>query len=214
MSETTRSVELNVVDSNGDVTILHPATNPSCISTDSSAYKGLPSGSNTLDKVLQNMTSTAFVDKNKLAFINTSEEVGDCTVPESEINDEVTSLSSTWSSTKLSKSFPVYKADLDSFSSSYDSSIVNKIYDYPTTFVIRDKSLSVDLADACHVSNTNTYILVEYFPYYCYTNSQDKSVTDYNNIRQAFQRWTSPVMGITACREYKDGSWGELIQIK
>lgn len=120
MSEKLLHGQMSVVDGNGDVTILHQETSATDVLVDrtgntqgTDSTSTIPANVDTLQKLMNVLGHLAF--KSKIDGTNLPDDAdfvvinettdGDVVLPESEINDNVTSLGSTWSSQKISDAF-------------------------------------------------------------------------------------------------------------
>lgn len=205
-------VQLSVVDKYGNVTILYPINTAKDVSIDVDNNDAIPAGISTVQHLVDNMKDMAFTSGTDLVHIAESEDEYDYNnMVMTEINDNTTSLSFTWSSRKITENFPSYIPTKELK--------INDIIATPTVPTI----FSVDgqnniYGPLCPISGC--LWSVEYFPVTVVPKNSIASTSEPSyETTNAFQRWTGYNFNSnneskkSYVRQYSRGAWGPYIEV-
>lgn len=198
-------VQLSVVDKNGNVNILFPITNGKDVRLDTNNNEAIPSGIRNVQNLVDNLKEMAFEDGENVVRVGFDDGEFDVNeIASSEINDNETSLATTWSSKKINNSFIQYKSDIK----------INDLIDIPKVPI----TFSVDGQNNTYgaLCPESGYIwIVEYFPVTLNVKNSIAGGSEASyDVINARQKWTgyqyaanneSPVI---YSRIYCRGSWG------
>ena len=211
MGTTYEHTQLASVKDNGDVTVIYPINTVKDVSVETT-NTALPSTIKTMGDFLDNVNPFIFGGTKDVIFVdNASESIG--SIPDSEIDDQKISITSTWSSSNIVKNtstfIPGYKMD---------TSIINKLYISPVSFNVDGR----DLAFESLVPEGGRQWVVEYFPIVVSENTVEGNVGDVNTVKTAIQRWTginfSDSGNMDAVVVYERtctlGKWGDFVKIR
>lgn len=179
MATVLNHVQIGIVDNAGNVNILYPINTADDVSVDRSKNNSLPSVKN-LQELINNFGAMAFDEGTDLVHISTAEDYSGES-PNSEINDNITSASYTWSSNKLN-------THVERFIPTKDIALTD-ISALPITavqFVVNGNSNT--FAALCPA--TGYYWFVEYIPVVTSASQKAGYPGGANTISMARQVWT------------------------
>ena len=177
-------VQLNVVENSSDINVLYPQNTATDVTIDKTGNKRIPANINKLQDLVNNIGEMAFVDKDKMVFLAESEEYSGELV-NSEIDDSITSISSTWSSSKMCDTLTEYINN----QSTVEENIL-RLHLSPKVYIVNNS-----LLPNVKVPESGEFVwLVEYFPINITISSTS------TKIGRAYQRWTK--MDISDHKQY------------
>lgn len=200
-------VQLGVVDSTGTVNVLYPINTAEDVSIDRKNNSSLPVGVENVQNLADNIAAMAFEDGSNLVYLGTTDNYSGQN-PESEINDNVESTASTWSSKKLN-------SHVERFVPTKDIAL-NDITALPITkrtFVVNGKNNTY--GNLC--PQAGYYWFVEYTPVVTSASQVDGFPGGVNTVPYAIQKWTGYAFSSTNeqpvvyTRIYMNNDWGAYV---
>ena len=193
-------VILSSVEDNGDINEFYPVVDAADIKI-KKTNSGLSSTANNVKEVVDDLSSMAFTNISSFAYIKNSDE------NLSEINDEISSDKTTWSSEKISNYVDSEVSKFNPRDFNYNTEIANQISD--TTC----KTQQIYCVHSDEITSTPNNLtgnfIVEYFPFLDSSN-------DNSEVEIAVQRWT--YLDLTDknyifMRIAKNGSWNPFVSL-
>ena len=179
MGTTYEHTQLAAVQDNGDVTVIYPVNTAKDVSVETS-NAAIPSSVKNMEDLIGKMKDMAFKSGNDMVYLGESSTDDDITV-DSEIDDEKTSTTSTWSSNNIVN-------NTSNFIQGYKmtTGVIDKLFVSPTVFNVDGRYEAYNNL----TPEEGRQWIVEYFPITLSKSNVTGNVGDLNTVTTAMQRWT------------------------
>lgn len=174
MATTYNHVQIGVVDASGNVSVLYPINTANDVTIDNT-NSSLPASVSNAQELIDNLGNMAFDDGEELVYITDGANY-DGTLITGEINDDDVSLSTTWSSNKIT-------TYTEQVMPSYECNTIDDMNarpSVPTTKIFDNTSGKFKSFTDFPLPNENYLWIVEYTPLV---------KSEYGSVTMAYERW-------------------------
>ena len=211
MGTTYEHTQLAAVQENGDVNVIYPINTAKDVSVESK-NSSIPSSVKNMEDLVNSMKDMAFNNGNNMVYLGSSTVAPEASSM-SEIDDEKTSTTSTWSSVAIEK-------NTNNFIQGYRMTVdnINKLFVNPTVFNVDGR---YDMYNK-EAPEPGRQWIVEYFPLTLSKTNETGDVGDLNTVTTAMQRWTGLNFSddkemndiVVFERAFINGSWKPFINVR
>lgn len=183
MAVTKNHVELGLVKKNGDVDVLYLKNQGKDVEISRDQNAKIPSTVQNVQDLANNLKDLAFGDGENLVYIGEANDLNGSLPPLSEINNtDQLSLTSTWSSQKISDK-------CTTFIPSYETIDYDRLYTSPKIMVLNTEGDGT-VTSPIPGSPAQCQYLIKYYPIVTIATSIEGAPGAPNTPRIAYQEWT------------------------